>query len=307
MKPFLLILIAMTSSLASDLRVTVSPQLQKSLNVAVSNTLALFAPKLLKPEELAISLWQIGGLQGIQTAASRGEIGIYPASVVKLFYLAAAHRWLEDGKIADTPELKRALHNMIVDSSNDATHYVVDLLTGTTGGPELSPPEMTAWAERRNVINRYFAAEGYRSINVNQKPWDEGPYGRERVFVGANYENRNALTTEATARLLCEIALGRAVTRDRSAQMLELLRRDVADEGSKPDDQTQAFTASALPAGSKLWSKAGWTSKTRHDAAYIELPGGQRIILVIFTLNHAPDREIIPALVRQLLPDLQAK
>src|ERR687886_358498 len=62
-------------------------------------------------------------------ASFRGEERIYPASVVKLFYLAAAHRWLEDGKIQETDELRRALRDMIVDSSNDATQFVVDVLT----------------------------------------------------------------------------------------------------------------------------------------------------------------------------------
>ena len=39
------------------------------------------------------------------TADFRGNRRIYPASVVKLFYLAAAQRWLEDKKIEETPEL----------------------------------------------------------------------------------------------------------------------------------------------------------------------------------------------------------
>ena len=60
---------------------------------------------------------------------------------------------------------------------------------------------MKEWARRRNAVNRYYAALGYARVNLNQKPWCEGPYGRERVFVGAQYENRNLLTTRATARL----------------------------------------------------------------------------------------------------------
>jgi len=54
--------------------------------------------------------------------------------VVKLFYLVAVHRWLEDKKIQETAELKRAVRDMIVDSSNEATQYLVDVLTHTTGG-----------------------------------------------------------------------------------------------------------------------------------------------------------------------------
>src|SRR4029078_2119590 len=79
------------------------------------------------------------------TASYRGNERIYPASVVKLFYLGAVHRWLEDKKIQETDELKRAVRDMIVDSSNEATQYVLDVLTQTTGGFELSPKEMEQW------------------------------------------------------------------------------------------------------------------------------------------------------------------
>src|SRR3712207_6947198 len=93
---------------------------------------------------------------------------------------------------------------MIVDSSNDATHFVVDALSGVSNGAELAPQELKKWAEKRTVVNRYFASLGYAvgpgGINVVQKPWCEGPYGRERQFLGPKYENRNKLTTDATAR-----------------------------------------------------------------------------------------------------------
>ncbi len=167
--------------------------------------------------------------------------------MVKIFYLAAAHRWLEDGRLKETEELTRALRDMIVDSSNDATHYVVDALTGVSNGAELPPEEMKQWAERRNAVNRYFASLGYPvgpgGINVNQKPWCEGPYGRERAFLGPKYENRNKLTTDSTARLVAEIATGRAVTPARSARMLELMKRDFSGKSEDPDDQAHGFTA----------------------------------------------------------------
>ena len=41
-------------------------------------------------------------------------------------------------------------------------------------------------------------------------------------------------------------------------------------------DQSRDFTSIALKPGTKLWSKAGWTSTVRHDAAYMELPDGRK-------------------------------
>jgi beta-lactamase class A len=239
------------------------------------------------------------------TANYRGDAPIYPASVVKLFYLEAAHRWMQDGKINDTPELRRAMKDMIVLSYNEATHYVLDVLTDTTSGPELPPAQMEKWSEKRNAVNRYFASRGYTNINVNQKPWCEGPYGRERIFVGESYSNRNALTTDATARLLMEIATDHAVSETRSRQMLELLKRDPTQNDDSEENQVKGFTGSGLPAGSKLWSKAGWTSNTRHDAALVELPSGKKFILVTFTLNHASDTTLIPFVAKTFSANFQ--
>jgi hypothetical protein len=193
---------------------------------------------------------------------------------------------------------------MIVDSSNDATHYVLDSLTGTTGGPELPEAEMKIWGDKRNAVNRYFTSLGYTNINVNQKPWGDGPYGRERVWVGKDYGNRNALTTDATARLLSEIVLSQCISAQRSDEMMKLLARDATAKTKDPDDQAHGFSASGLPRDAKLWSKAGWTSTARHDAAYVELPDGRKFVLVTFTNGHANEREILPFVVKQVIGKL---
>ena len=143
------------------------------LDRAVKETLSEFSGQKVQSNELAVAL--VNMLKPEELASFRGEVPIYPASVVKLFYLFAAHDWMEKGNLQDTAELRRAMRDMIVDSSNDATHYIVDLLTGTTAGPELSNDEMKAWSEKRNALNRYFAGVGYTNCNINQKPWGDGP------------------------------------------------------------------------------------------------------------------------------------
>ena len=88
---------------------------------------------------------------------------------------------------------------------------------------------------------------------------------------------------------------------------MELLKRDLSGSNKDGDDQGQGFTGMALKGipGAKLWSKAGWTSTTRHDAAYIELPNGGRFVLVTFTTDHANEREIIPTVARVIIEGIK--
>jgi hypothetical protein len=281
--------------------------LQKIVNRAARTTIDRFAAQKLEDKHLSITLIDIRNPDRPITASFRGNVPVYPASVSKLFYLVAAHRWLEDKKIEQTPELRRALRDMIVDSSNEATQYVVDVITHTTSGYELAPKEMEEWQHKRNAVNRYFAELGYTNINVNQKTFCEDAYGRERVSRGPNGENRNKLTTDATARLMVEIVTGKIANAARTAQMMELLKRDYSGKSGDADDQGTGFTGMALKGreGYRLWSKAGWTSTTRHDVAYIEAPDGAKFVLATFTTDHSRDREIIPNVARVVIDGLK--
>jgi hypothetical protein len=232
----------------------------------------------------------------------RGVERIYPASVVKLFYLVAVHEWLEKGMTPPCQELERALSDMILDSSNDATSLIVDILSGTTSGPELPTAPFETWKYQRHIINRYYQSLGWeelQTINVCQKTWGDGPYGRERAFYGEMLDNRNMLTTNATAKLIHSIVGGVAVSSKRSQAMMNLLKRSLNPNDLPTDveeDQVTGFLGGGLPQNAQIWSKAGWTSQVRHDAAYIELSEQRPYILVVFTDGkaNAKRRDILP-------------
>ena len=136
------------------------------VNAIVKESVARFGAGGLTADKLGIS---VRDLSTGETASYRGEVAMYPASVVKLFYLVAIHQQMESGKAADTPELRRAMNDMIVNSTNEATALVVDTLTGTTSGPELPTAEMSVWLEKRNWMNRYFADLGYSASTSIRK------------------------------------------------------------------------------------------------------------------------------------------
>ncbi|BAQ64623.1 serine hydrolase [Geminocystis sp. NIES-3709] len=253
----------------------------------------------LSPEEF----WQYP-LQGF---SYRGVETIYPASVVKLFYLVAIYEWLQGRMVTESSELNRGIKDMIVDSSNDATSFVVDVLSGTTSGAELSIGPFETWKYQRNIVNRYYQSLGWEelsTINVNQKTWSDGPYGRERMFVGEIYDNRNMLTTNAVARLFHSIIGGVAVSSMASQKMMDLLKRDVDRKTlgeNEEENQINGFLGESLPHNSNLWSKAGWTSTVRHDCAYIEIQDKKPYILIVFTegKENSKNRNIIPFISRQ--------
>ena len=252
----------------------------------------------LTPGNLSLTLVRLDGANAPSRASFAGEITYHPASVVKLFYLAAAHRERAAGRLVFDAPLEEALRDMIVDSGNDATSYVVDRVTRTTSGPELQGAEWEEFVNRRNAPNRWFSSMGY-DINVNGKTWCEGVYGREKQILGHNREFRNRVTSDAIAALLLSIARRDLIDADAGDQMLALMKRPLPVEGV--DDQVAEFGGQALPAGSKFWSKAGWTSEVRHDAMIVELPDGAKYVAAILTRGAAADPSIIPFLSSRLL------
>ncbi|MFO7630333.1 MAG: serine hydrolase [Prochlorococcaceae cyanobacterium] len=247
-------------------------------------------------------------------ASWQGDRPRYPASVVKLFYLAAAEAWLQRQLIEESAELRRALTEMIANSSNDATSLVVDLLSGSSSGPDLSPKAMALWVRQRQLVNDWLSGLEWPELagcNVCQKTWGDGPFGRERQFYGEALENRNRLSTDATARLLHALMGGAFLSPPASQRMQQLLARSL-DEGKRladPENQVDGFIGQALPPEAQLWSKAGWMSQARHDAAYVERQGRAPFLLVIFSegAERAADVQLLPELTAGLadaMPDL---
>jgi len=297
-------------------------------NELLHRALALNEPRGLKADKCAMTLLlhDAPSTKGTVVEVPRGfgfraSVRFYPCSVVKAFYLIAAQARLEEGYIEPHGELDRAMRDMILVSSNTATNYVIDLITGTTGDTLLPDDEMAEWVEKREWVNRYFRSLRYPEfdvINICQKLMDDQRYGRERLYAGADGHNHNALTTDAVARLFHSIFTGQVVTPERCRFVAATLSRslDQAWIAEEPGAQVTGYFGAGLPPGSRLWSKAGWTGWTgdptasyrRHDAAYVELPTGQAFTLVVFTEGRAisADESCLPS-IAALAAELVAK
>lgn len=250
----------------------------------------------LQPGNLSITVVDLGKPESPRRASFAGDIPYHPASVVKMFFLGAIYEQAAGGRVTIDAPLEAALKDMIVESLNDATSYVVDRLTGTTSGPELAGYEWERFVQRRNLVNRWLGGMGY-DVNANGKTWCEGVYGREKQILGENREFRNRVTSEAVASFLLWIGRRRAVSPEASDAMLALMSRPLDAKYF----QVGEFGGEALPAGSKLWSKAGWTGEVRHDAMLVELPGGKRYVAAILTRGAAEDTKLLPSISAKIV------
>ncbi len=213
----------------------------------------------------------------------RGDEKIYPASVVKVFFLAYGYHLIEQGRLEESAELLRGFDDMIRYSSNDATNFVLEVITDTDSGPELDEKELAAFIRKREQVNRWFKSMGYRNVYAAQKTWYDGPYGRDRQAYGPKWERRNMLTTNNCALLLSEIMMDVIVSPESCEKMRALLSRANPKDDGDVEDRFQGFIDAQIPAGAKLWSKAGWTSTTKHDVACVRFADGREVVLSIFT------------------------
>lgn len=232
---------------------------------------------------------------------------IYPASLVKLIYACAVEDWLDKDLLIDSSELRRAQSDMIKHSSNDATSYIVDILTGTTGGPSIQGFNWECWIKQRNLVNNWlksFQLPELELINCSQKTWNDGPYGRDKDFYGDKNQNRNVLTAMAVAKVLEGIMTSSFLSMKATKKLQSLLSRslDLVARKADPENQIDGFLGEGLPQGSQIWSKAGLMSEARHDAAWFITPNGKPSLLVVFCEGKAlaKDNYLLPSLACEL-------
>ena len=228
--------------------------------------------------------------------AHRGLWQTYPGSLVQCFHLVHALAAMEQGRLAGHLELDRALGDMITKSSNSATSYVIDTITGTTGNTLLDAGALANWIDRRERLNRFFNAFNwpeFTDCRITQKPSGDVSYGREAQYACRGNANINVLTPAAVARLMWELFDGRlplsAAARAR-AQMTLWRDRD-CQESLHQEYQDSLVLGRDLPEDAEIWSKAcynRWTGDPRsswykHDLIRIANPRRSPLIVAFMT------------------------
>lgn len=236
----------------------------------------------------------------------------YPASLIKLFNAYLAKIRLQEripqilkerdpestsfGARTFMDDIYDAIHESLKSSDNDALAHLVDFNSHTTPGLRLDPEDFAAFRKARQSISEFFISKGYsKDLNLANRCFSFAPYGRETQLVfeeGGLGSNR--LTFEDIAHIMHDI-------RQNFPELLQSMRRRIGDEL----DEQCAFIAKGLePIKDKVaeyYSKAGWTSKVRHDAAYIKMKNGKEYILVIMTKNLSQFPDLIPTIASSLI------
>ena len=185
-------------------KLAINPSIDSAIKRTSEVTLKEF-PKL-TADNLAISVIDLTRPDAVSRADYRGDVSFYPASLVKLFFMVET---FHQGHL--TPEIERALREMIRVSDNDAAAFLLDVLTDTASGSELEGKSLEQFIDRRRRLNRYFASLGY-DISAMVKPWSFGPFGRDMQMMGEKLINRNRASANAFASLLLWIVRRQAVS-----------------------------------------------------------------------------------------------
>ncbi len=290
----------------------------QKLQTIVNQQVDIAVAQNLPIDALSITLIDVnsGKIAGYQQQRLR-----YPASVVKLFWMVAFYEQMKQGIWRDEADVNDYLFKMIKKSDNEGASYIVDKITNTQSGADLKGEDYQTWLNKRKELNYFFQAAGYQDININQKTfpipylkeYGKSPKGYELKMRGdSNQPTRNKITTKQAARLMYEIVTRQAVSNKYSLEMEELLTQDLRREAWVNIDTNlefnpiRAFLGEGLPANVQFLSKAGWTSQTRQEVAFVR-DGNTTYILAIFAEDQAYARnaKIFPEMSRVVFQSMK--
>lgn len=250
----------------------------------------------------------------------------YPASVVKLFWMAAFYSQLEAGVWQNDKDFQLDLDKMIKKSDNQAASRILDKITNSTSGAKLSKEKYQDWLDKRLQVSNFFQNAGYQNIFISQKTFpipylkEYGiePKGRDLQIRGNDPKNpiRNKISTQQAARLMYEIVTGKAISEQYSMKMRQKIRQNLKREVWEKIDinfefnPILGFFGQSLPDNLYFLSKAGWTSRTRQEVAFIKTKDGKvAYILAIFSedKSYARDFKIFPQISRLVFQDMKIR
>jgi beta-lactamase class A len=248
----------------------------------------------LREQTIRVSLIDLPVKGKPRLAHRNGDSPVYPASVPKFAYLMAAYAWRDEGRLEIDTTFDRQLHAMIYHSSNRACQRVVRRLTATEAGPRLGADDYREFVRRRHAVKRWLQALGIDDLHLVHPTYDgDGDlHGRDLQFLedetvegslpgqkGPLF-NRQAMTANATAKLLALLAEDLALSPESSAEVRERMRRD---------PRRQPYLRKRIAGGAdprsgdlEVFSKTGTWGPIFADAGIVRHASGHQLVLAVF-------------------------
>lgn len=284
----------------------------RNLDRVIEKTIKHCQDNQLLTSSLSISLVNLktGERTGYQNDLKR-----YPASVVKIFWLFKAY---EDLKI--DPNLQIAMNKMILKSDNNGASQVLDYITKTKSSKtELSQKEFKTEQQKRKSLNTFYQNKGYSpNLNISQKTFpitNENimePQGFDKQLRGEDTQKptRNKITTDDATLLMSEIIS------NPHQEMKKLLTRNINSSFWRQQppnpiefNPVESFFGEGLEGlrSENIISKAGWTSASRQEVAYIKSKDGKiEYILTVFgdSADYAKSKKIFPEISKLVYQEM---
>lgn len=246
----------------------------------------------------------------------------YAASLIKLFHAYLAKHELQTkatdlvikhsqgqgsfGKRTHMDDVYDAIDASLRLSDNDALSYLVDFNTGAASGLRLDGDTWLAFKEARNTTSEFFREKsGYSKIlSIPGKCFSFAPYGREhQLSLEEDGLGRNILNTSDATQIMLDIIKD-------YPELMQSMRRKI---DNSHDEQCQFIAKGLIPYQERIQSfvsKAGWTSRVRHDVAYIKVVNPKTplktddYVFVVMTKNLSAYTELIPTISNKVFAAL---
>lgn len=217
-----------------------------------------------------------------------GDALSYPASCVKLAYLASALNWERENNLP-YDFLDDDLKPMIEVSDNFATGCIVDRITDAPNISDCTSkedPRFKPWYENRlyteNFLESYGLLEG-QTILHKTYPTNSGEEPTGAELVARDLRGGNRMTPKSSTSLMLEVISGFG-WEEAIPYIRNLLKHDRLGEYSS--------IGFGIPPGCVYENKIGVAYDTVEDIAHIILPNGQEFILAIYTNSYDPSQPI---------------
>lgn len=300
-------------------------QLKKSdrLGTVVEKIIKYTSDEKLPMESLSITLID---MNTNEVSTFNGSTPRYPASVVKLFWLAAIYNKISQQKI-DESSVKPEIKQMILKSDNQSGSHILDAITDTKSQSKaLEKTEFSEWKEHRQTINAFFSQQGYGNLNVSQKTFPipqeniMSPAGPDQQLRGEDLASplRNKISTDQAAKLMYDI-INKQIVPERQQTITKLLTRDIdpnywKKQPPNPIDfnPVESFFGEGLSPNQweNIISKAGWTTVSRQEVAYIQSKDKKhRYILAVFgdSAAYGNSKKIFPSIASLVGQEMSKK